>query len=100
MSSQQPLGPFCQSCGMPLAKPEDFGTDATGYRINDYCHYCFTNGTFTEPHASVEGMIDKSVDIMVRKGVMAAAPARVLMAVVIPKLKRWRAAPVGRVASS
>jgi len=76
---------------MPLAKPEDFGTDVTGFRITDYCHYCFTNGVFTEPQASVQGMIDKSVDIMVRKGIMPAAPARTLMTEVIPKLKRWRA---------
>ena len=40
----------CQSCGMPLEKPDDFGTEANGFRINDYCHYCFQNGTFTEPN--------------------------------------------------
>ena len=38
---ERPNGPFCQSCGMPLVKPEDFGTAADGFRINDYCHFCF-----------------------------------------------------------
>jgi hypothetical protein len=41
MLSQQSEGPFCQSCGMPLEKPEDFGTGANGFRINDYCIFVF-----------------------------------------------------------
>jgi Putative zinc ribbon domain len=94
MSTQQ-LGPFCQSCGMPLTKPDDFGTDVTGYRINDYCHYCFAAGAFTAPQATLQGMIDKTVDVMVRKNIMPASEARVLMSRVIPGLKRWRSAPVG-----
>ena len=93
--TSQSLGPFCQSCGMPLTRPEDFGTDATGHRINDYCHYCFANGAFTAPQATLQGMIDKTVDIMVRKGIMPAAEARALMSRVIPELKRWHGAPVG-----
>jgi hypothetical protein len=92
MNGQQ-LGPFCQSCAMPLARPEDFGTDGSGYRVNDYCHYCFANGEFTQPRATVKEMIDKAVDAMVRKEVMPAAQARALMTVVIPKLKRWQMAP-------
>ena len=70
-----------------------FGTDVTGYRINDYCHYCFADGAFTSPRASAKEMIDKAVDAMVRKGIMPAAQARALMTVVIPKLKRWQSAP-------
>ncbi|HEU5260476.1 MAG TPA: zinc ribbon domain-containing protein [Gemmatimonadales bacterium] len=90
MSHQQPTGPFCQSCGMPLGKPEDFGTDITGYRVNDYCHFCFRNGAFTEPQVSMQAMIDKCVDIMAKGGIMPEAQARTLMTDVIPKLKRWR----------
>ncbi len=26
----QPVGPFCQSCGMPLSQQEFFGTEANG----------------------------------------------------------------------
>ena len=90
MSPNQLLGPFCQSCGMPLAKPEDFGTDLTGYRINDYCNYCFANGAFSDPESTMQRMIDRSVDILVRKQIMPAAQARTLMSEVIPRLKRWR----------
>jgi len=86
--SQQLKGPFCQSCGMPLEKPDDFGTGASGFRINDYCHYCFQNGEFTEPTISMQAMNDKCVGIMAQQGIMPEAQARALMAEGIPKLKR------------
>ena len=44
-------GPCCQSCGMPLRRPADRGTDAKGLRIDDYCHHCYVAGRFTEPTA-------------------------------------------------
>lgn len=91
MPAQQQAGPFCQSCGMPLSKPEDFGTDVTGYRVNDYCHFCFQKGEFTDPKVSMQGMIDKCVEIMAEQKIMPAAQARTLMTEMLPNLKRWRA---------
>jgi len=99
MSSQQPTGPCCQSCGMPLGKPEDFGTDATGHRVTDYCHFCFTNGAFVNPQMPMQAMIDKCVDVMAKRGIMPQAQARALMTDLIPTLKRWRAT-AGAVASA
>ena len=32
---------FCQSCGMPMEKPEDFGTSNDGGRNEEYCCYCY-----------------------------------------------------------
>ena len=90
MKGQQPKGPFCQSCGMPLQKPEDFGTGANGSRANDYCHFCFQNGALTEPNINMQGMIDKCVSVMVRQGIMPEHQARALMTDAIPKLKRWQ----------
>ncbi len=90
MPSQQSKGPFCQSCGMPLEKPDDFGTVANGLRINDYCYFCFENGAFTEPSIGMQGMIDKCVTIMARQGIMPEGQARTLMTEVIPRLKRWQ----------
>lgn len=91
MASREPKGPFCQSCGMPLQRPEDFGTASDGFRINDYCRYCFTNGTFTNPDISLPGMTELCVGVMVQRG-MPQAKARALMSDVLPKLKRWRTA--------
>ena len=90
MQSQQLKGPFCQSCGMPLQKPEDFGTAANGFRVNDYCHFCFQNGAFTEPHINMQDMIDKCISIMARQGIMPEQQAKALMTDVIPRLKRWQ----------
>jgi len=90
MGSEQSKGPFCQSCGMPLEKPDDFGTAANGFRINDYCRYCFQNGSFAEPGLSMQDMIDKCIGIMKQQEIMPEAQAKALMTEVIPKLKRWQ----------
>jgi hypothetical protein len=75
---------------MPLDKPEDHGTDAVGYRVNDYCHYCYARGEFTEPEISLQEMTDKCVAAMVQRSIMPEKKARGLMMEVLPKLKRWR----------
>lgn len=89
MPRQEPRA-FCQSCAMPLEKPEDFGTDQAGYRVNDFCRYCFVNGSFTEPDITMQAMEDKCVSVMASQGIMPARQARALMADVLPRLKRWR----------
>jgi hypothetical protein len=76
---------------MPLTKPEDFGTDRAGYRVNDYCHHCYASGAFTEPDVTLPQLLDRCVGIMSRRGIMPETEARVLLADVMPQLKRWRA---------
>ena len=36
MEPKEPKGPICQSCVMPMEKPEDFGTEADGSRNEEY----------------------------------------------------------------
>ena len=38
---------FCQSCGMPLQKNEEFGTNHDGSKNEEYCCYCYKDGAFT-----------------------------------------------------
>ena len=90
MQTDQPKGPFCQSCGIPLQKPQDFATSANGSSVNDYCHFCFQNGAFTQPDMNMQGMIDKCASIMARQGMMSEGQAKALMTDVIPRLKRWQ----------
>ena len=40
------LPQFCQSCGMPLTRKEDCGTNADGSTNFDYCCYCYQKGEF------------------------------------------------------
>ena len=90
MSTQESRGPFCQSCSMPLRQPEDFGTDANGYRINDYCHHCYRDGSFLQPNVTMTEMIDFCTTIMARQGIMPEAQARAMLVEVMPRLRRWR----------
>jgi len=84
-----PLGPFCQSCSMPLDRPDDFGSDEAGYRINDYCRHCFVHGAFTEPTLTMEQMLERCVTIMSEEHIMPATEARALMEDTLPRLERW-----------
>lgn len=89
MATEQATRACCQSCGMPLDRTDDRGTARDGLRINDYCHSCFENGAFVEPDLTAPRMIDQCSAIMARQGIMPEAQARVLMAGIIPTLKRW-----------
>jgi hypothetical protein len=86
----QPKGPFCQSCAMPLEKPDLFGTNADGTRSAEYCAYCFQNGMFTEPTITLSQMIAKCVGIMTQRKIMPEHQAKELMSRTIPMLKRWK----------
>lgn len=94
MSPQEPLGPICQSCGMPMSKPEEFGTTADGHRQNDYCAYCYRDGVFVNPAMPMDQMIDFCVGVMAKQGIMPEAKARALLSGVLPTLKRWNACVV------
>ena len=85
-----PMGPFCQSCSMPLSKPEDFGTSAQGFRQNDYCHFCYENGAFTQPDSTLEQMIEFSVKPTAAATGMSEEAARDLLEETLPRLKRWQ----------
>ena len=37
---------ICQSCGLPITSPEEFGTDKKGAHVEDYCLVCYEKGKF------------------------------------------------------
>ncbi len=87
-----PMGPFCQSCGMPLLKPDDFGTTAEGWRQNDYCRYCFAEGKFLQPDATLEQMLEFVAKPMAVSTGMSENEARAAAGEFLPYLARWRKA--------
>ena len=87
---ERPKAPICQSCAMPLQKDEDFGRNADGSRNEEYCHFCFDDGRFTEPGITLEQKIEKVVGIAVSQLNMTESQAREMANSIIPKLKRWR----------
>lgn len=86
----QPSGPFCQSCGMPLTSPEEFGTNRDGSKADEYCHYCYVDGAFVNPDITMQAMLDICVHAMTQRGIMPETQARAMMAQTLPRLKRWR----------
>jgi hypothetical protein len=87
----QPDFKFCQSCGMPLNQPEMFGTESDGSKTEKYCAYCYKDGKFTTPEATLEQMIEISA-----KGWSDNDPnityeqAKAEMSLMLPRLERWR----------
>jgi len=80
---------FCQSCGMPLTKDEDFGTNADGTRNTDYCCHCFGNGAFFKEE-TMDEMIETCIPFVSNGNPYANADeARKSMQEYFPKLKRW-----------
>ena len=59
---------ICQSCGMPLQKDEDFGTNASGSKSEEYCFHCFQNGKFLDEGITLPQKINKNVRFAVQMG--------------------------------
>jgi hypothetical protein len=87
---------FCQSCSMPLDRPELRGTEIDGSLSADYCKYCYTDGHFTIPAMTLESMQSHITGNMDADGL----PADIVETAVarLPLLKRWRPRPVSKIA--
>lgn len=84
---------FCQSCGMPLNTQADHGTNADKSVNNDYCTYCFQDGTFAQD-VTMDEMIEHCLQFIddFNKDApqkMSVEEARAGMKEYFPTLKRW-----------
>ncbi len=79
----------CQSCGMPLAAAEDFGTNADGSAAAGFCKFCFAGGEFTNPNQTLAEMIQSSIENMTSDLNMPTERATELANSFIPTLRRW-----------
>lgn len=48
----------CQSCGMPMAAVEHFGTNPDRSHNNDYCCFCYKEGHFTDNFSFDQFVLD------------------------------------------
>lgn len=81
---------FCQSCGMPMQNNEDLGTNKNGSKNEDYCAYCFKDGTFTSD-ITMEEMIALCAEHVDDWGInISREGAIAMMRESFPKLKRWQ----------
>ena len=88
------LPQFCQSCGMPLTKNEDCGTNADGCTNYDYCRYCYKAGRFLQ-ECTMDEMIEHCAQFVdeVNKQMpkpMTKEEYKQMMRGFFPMLKRWR----------
>jgi hypothetical protein len=79
---------ICQSCGMPLNKEENKGTNKDKTKNDEYCKFCFLEGKFTNPQLTMEDQINKGIE-MSKKMWMPEDKAKEIAWNTIPKLKRW-----------
>jgi hypothetical protein len=80
---------ICQSCGMPMAASEDFGTDADGGQNRNYCRHCRQEGKFTA-EVELPEFIEMQVKIAVENLGMDEEEARAVAEMTLPELKRWQ----------
>ena len=84
---------FCQSCGMPLASHEAYGTLGSGEKSGDYCAHCYQDGAFTWD-CTMDEMIEFCLRFeLQRTPSLDKAAARARMRQQFLTLKRWRARP-------
>lgn len=79
----------CQSCGMPLKKEADHGTNKDGSYNEKYCHNCYQKGEFTEPKITLEAMKIKVRKIMKEKMPVINLMFGKTFVNKIQKLERW-----------
>jgi len=79
----------CQSCGMPMKKDEDFGTESNGSLSKEYCTYCYQNGKFTEPDIAIDTMAEKGGAIMSQMYDIPPEKAVEFAREQLSYLKRW-----------
>ena len=87
---KDPEHPICQSCGMSIEKPFEFGTDKDGYHIVEYCRYCYKKGRLTEPDITLEKMVEKVAALHAKGNKLPLTQTKKTAAETLPLLARWR----------
>lgn len=77
----------CQCCGMPLADDSIIGHDSDGALNEDYCKWCYADGTYT--YSDMDDLIDVCVKHMVKES-LTEKQARSYMKELLPKLDYWK----------
>jgi len=84
---------YCQSCGMPLQKQEELGSNRDGSKNEEFCCYCYKDGAFTQD-CTLEQMIEHCAQFIAEFNKNAGVSytkeeAIANMKTYFPTLKRW-----------
>ena len=77
----------CQSCSMPLQKPEEYEAEIGGARAEEFCTHCYQGGSFTAPDITMDQMADIVAGFM--EGMPKAEATKAALAG-LSGLRRWR----------
>ncbi|MBP5325271.1 MAG: helix-turn-helix domain-containing protein [Pseudobutyrivibrio sp.] len=77
---------ICQCCGMPL-EDEIIGRDKDGFLNEDYCKWCYADGTFT--YNNMDDLIEVCVKNMVNDSI-SEEQAREYLQQTLPTLNYWK----------
>ncbi len=77
---------ICQCCGMPL-QDEIIGKDKDGTPNEDYCKWCYVDGTYT--YSDMDDLIDVCIPHMVNES-FSEEQARTYLKQMLPQLDYWK----------
>lgn len=77
---------ICQCCGMPL-EDEIIGRNKDGSMNEDYCKWCYADGTYT--YSNMDDLIEICVKNMVNEN-FSEEQARTYLKIELPKLDYWK----------
>lgn len=77
----------CQCCGMPLEDDSLMGHDKDGAINEDYCKWCYADGTYT--YSDMDNLIDVCVKHMAGEN-FTEGQARAYMKNLLPQLDYWK----------
>ncbi len=78
---------ICQCCGMPLEDDEIISHDSDGALNEDYCKWCYADGTYT--YSNMDDLIDVCVKNMINEN-FTEEQVRAYMKDLLPKLDYWK----------
>ena len=77
----------CQCCGMPLEDDEILGRESDGTLNEDYCKWCYADGTYT--YSNMDDLIAVCVKHMANEQ-FSEDQARAYMKELLPQLDYWK----------
>lgn len=83
----QPRKLICQCCGMPLEDDEMIGHDKDGALNENYCKWCYADGTYT--YSDMDDLMDVCVRHMVNEN-FTEEQARAYLTDMLPQLDYWK----------
>lgn len=78
---------ICQCCGMPMEDDEIIGRDCDGALNEDYCKWCYADGTYT--YSNMDDLIEVCVQNMAKEG-FTQEQARTYLKGLLPTLDYWK----------